>query len=230
MKVGVLFSGGKDSCLALHLAKEHGHQIACLLTVFPENKDSFMFHTPALEWVGKQAEALGIPLLQIETLGKKEEELGDLKKVIGEAVRKYKIRGIITGAVRSIYQASRVQRICNLLHIECFNPLWMRNEEEHVQDLLQRRFHTIVTRVSAQGLGREWIGREMNQEFFYDLKKLHERYGINLAGEGGEYESFVLDAPLFKKRLEIAEKRVDAKKNVMLIQKIKLVLKKKEKK
>ncbi len=228
MRLGVLFSSGKDSCLALHLAKEYGHQIACLLTVTPDNKDSFMFHTPALEWVGKQAEALGIPLLRIETRGEKEEELGDLKKVIEEAVRKYKIRGIVTGAVRSIYQASRVQRICNLLHIECFNPLWMRNEEEHVQDLLERNFHTIVTRVSAQGLGREWIGREMNQDFFFDLKKLHEKYHINLAGEGGEYESFVLDAPLFKKRLEIAEKRVDEKKNVMLIQKIKLISKKKE--
>lgn len=227
MRLGVLFSGGKDSCLALHYAIEYGHKIACLICIKSENKDSFMFHTPAVDFVDKQANALGIPLLSIKSRGKEERELDDLRRAIKTAIDRYKIQGIVSGAVRSIYQASRIQRICNLLQLECFNPFWMRNEEGHLLDLIKRRFVCIVTRVSAYGFDGKWVGREIDSGFLYDIKKLNEKHGVSLAGEGGEYESFVLDAPLFRKRLAIEKKMVRIGKHYACMDIKKVVLEKK---
>ncbi len=228
MKVGVLFSGGKDSCLALHMVHEQGDKISCLMSVLSKNHDSFMFHTPAIGFVKKQAKALQIPLLTTISLGEEEKEVDDLKKLIAKAVQRYKITGVVTGAVRSIYQASRIQRICNELGVACFNPLWMKDAEEHLLDILQKRMQCIVTKVSAYGFDKSWVGREIDSQFLYDIKKLHEKFGISMVGEGGEYESFVLDAPLFKRRLDIREKEVHADRHYALLEIKKMHLVKKE--
>ena len=114
MKLGVLFSGGKDSTLALHLAKEK-EEVVCLITVVSKNKESYMFHTPNIDITELQAQALGLPLVSVTSEGKKEEELCDLEKAIMQAKNEFGIEGVVTGAVESVYQASRVQRICNRL-------------------------------------------------------------------------------------------------------------------
>ena len=89
MKLGVLFSGGKDSTYAAYLAKQQGNEIACLITIYSENQDSYMFHTPSIEKTKNQAEVMEIPLLIGKTKGIKEEELVDLENVILEAKEKY---------------------------------------------------------------------------------------------------------------------------------------------
>jgi len=80
MKLGILFSGGKDSCYASYLAKQEGYQICCLISIISENKESYMFHTPFIEKTEKQAEVMGIPIVIVRTKGEKEQELVDLKK------------------------------------------------------------------------------------------------------------------------------------------------------
>src|SRR3989338_2233866 len=117
MKLAVLFTGGKDSTYAAYLAKKDGHQISCLLTIESENKESYMFHTPNISFTQLQAESMNLPLLSRITKGIKEKELSDLKKLIREAVKKFGIEGVITGAIASVYQASRVQQICADLHL-----------------------------------------------------------------------------------------------------------------
>ena len=130
MKLGVLFSGGKDSTLAAWLAKKEGYEISCLISISSKNPNSFMFHTPSISKVGVQAEVMGLPLIIRETAGEKEEELKDLELAIRDAVEKYGIEGVVTGAVGSVYQSSRIQKICKELEIECFNPLWQKNQFE----------------------------------------------------------------------------------------------------
>ncbi|PIO08781.1 TIGR00289 family protein, partial [Candidatus Pacearchaeota archaeon CG10_big_fil_rev_8_21_14_0_10_34_12] len=130
MKLGILFSGGKDSSYAAYLAKKHRHELTCLISVFSENKNSYMFHTPSISRVKEQAQAMNIPLITKKTKGVKEKELQDLENAIKKAKEKYKIKGIVTGAVESIYQSSRIQRICNKLNIEVFNPLWQKDQIE----------------------------------------------------------------------------------------------------
>lgn len=203
MKCAVLFSGGKDSVYSAYLAKKKGCEISCLVSIFSENKESYMFHTPSIEKVKEQAKMMSLPILITKTAGKKEEELKDLEEAIKQAVKKYKIDTIVTGAIRSVYQASRIQKICDNLNLECFNPLWQTEEIKYLEELVKNKFKIIVTGVFAYPLDKTWLGREIDGRFIEEVKLLNEKYNIHPAGEGGEFETFVLDCPLFKKPLEV---------------------------
>ncbi len=210
MKLGILFSGGKDSAYSAWLAKNLGYELTCLISIFSKNPESYMFHTPSIKQVKKQAQAMEIPLIIQETSGEKEAELKELEKAIEKAKQKYKIQGILTGAIQSVYQASRIQKICGKLNLECFNPLWQKNEEEYLNELIQNNFKTILTGVFAFPLNESWLGKEINKDFIEEIKKLNEKYKIHLAGEGGEYETFVINCPLFKKSLAVIDKKISS--------------------
>ncbi len=201
MKVCILFSGGKDSTYAAWLAKKEKYDLSCLISIFSENKESYMFHTPAIEMTKKQAKLMKIPLLIKKTKGKKEKELLDLKKVIEEAIKKYRIEGVVSGAIESVYQASRIQRICNEQKIKCFNPLWQKNQIDLLKELIDNNFEVILSSVAAYPLDKNWIGKKIDEKFIEEIKELQRKYKINPAGEGGEYETLVINCPLFKKRV-----------------------------
>ncbi|MBU1136032.1 MAG: diphthine--ammonia ligase [Nanoarchaeota archaeon] len=213
MKFGILFSGGKDSTYATYLANQAGYEISCLISIESENKESFMFHTPSILRVRKQAEVMGIPLIIKKTKGEKEEELKDLEKAINDAKKKYNIEGVVTGAVGSVYQASRIQKICDKLGLKCFNPLWKKDQIELLNELIENRFEIIIVGVFAYPLGKEWLGKKIDKEFIEKTKTLKKIYKINPAGEGGEFESFVINCPLFKKKLKIKSYKDFGEKN-----------------
>ena len=213
MKCAVLFSGGKDSTYAAYLAKKNKYKLTCLISIISENKESYMFHTPSIEKTTIQAKTMNIPLIVQKSKGKKEEELKDLEKAIKHAKSKYKIQGIVTGAVESIYQASRIQKICDKLNLECFNPLWQKPEFEVLEDLIKNKFEVIITSVMAYPLNQEWLGRKIDKKFIKEIKELHRKYKIHPAGEGGEFETFVLNCPLFKKKIKIKSFEDSGKEN-----------------
>ena len=204
MKLGVLFSGGKDSYLALQYASEE-NEIICLLTLESKKEDSWMFHTPAIEWTKLQAEAMGLNHLTKETSGIKEEELDDLKIIIESAVSEYSIEGIVTGALASVYQSTRIQKICNELNLWCFNPLWQMPQSVLLQELISNNVDSIITGVAAEPFDDSWLGRSINSSCIDDLLALESSHRINPAGEGGEIESFVVQAPLFTKSISVVK-------------------------
>jgi len=212
MKLGVLFSGGKDSTFALHMAAEH-EETVCLITLVSKNPESYMFHTPNIHVTALQAEALGLPLITKVTEGKKEEELKDLEQAITDAINQHRIEGVVTGAVESVYQAERVQRICNRLDIWCFNPLWKRNQKEHLEDIVAKGFRVIISGIFAYPLDQTWLGREIDKDVIEELVRLEKEFGLSPSGEGGEIETTVLDASMFKEKIEILASEVDAKGN-----------------
>ncbi|MCX8190110.1 MAG: diphthine--ammonia ligase [Candidatus Diapherotrites archaeon] len=204
MWAGVLFSGGKDSCLALHIAKEVYSNI-CLLTAISKNPYSYMFHTPNIEMTKIQAKALEMPQIVKHTSGKKDDELQDLKALISDAKEKFGIGVVVSGAIASNYQAKRIQSICNELKLKTFNPLWGMPQQKILQEVVERKFETIIIGVSAYPLDASWLGRRIDYALIKELEGLEKTYGINICGEGGEFETTVLDAPLFKKRIEITD-------------------------
>lgn len=207
-KVGVLFSSGKDSTYALHLMEKQNYKVACLITIKSKNKDSYLFHTPAVDLTSLQAEVLGLPQVTVETAGKKETELEDLKIAMKLAKKNHGIEGIVTGAIFSSYQRDRIERTADEVGLKIFSPLWHKNQENVLKALLSSGFEIVMTAVAAEGLDKSWLGRKISWEDVEKLKVLQTKFGINIAGEGGEYETLVLDAPLFKKRLKILEKRI----------------------
>ncbi len=212
MKLGVLFSGGKDSTLALHKAAEK-EEVACLITLVSQNKESYMFHTPNINWTRLQAEALELPLISKETLGKKEDELADLEEAIAQAAEQLHVEGIVTGAIESVYQAERVQRICHRLDLWCFNPLWKKNQRALLEELMEKRFKVIISGIFAYPMDEKWLGKEIDSQVISRLLALQQGFGISPSGEGGEIETTVLDAPLFRKKIEILDSEVEAKGN-----------------
>jgi len=202
MRVGVLFSGGKDSCFACYRAMKKD-DVVCLISIISSNEESYMFHTPNIALTKIQAEAMNLPLIIQETEGKKEEELKDLKKAIEIGKEKYKIEGIVTGAIESVYQSSRIQKICNDLDLWCFNPLWQMNQLNLLKELVFEGFKTVITGVFAYPFDETWLGREIDEKTIKELEELQKRHKISPSGEGGEIETFVRDAPMFKKRIEI---------------------------
>jgi diphthine-ammonia ligase len=230
LKLGVLFSGGKDSTLALRKAGKE-HEIACLITLVSLNKESYMFHTPNIDVTALQAEALGLPLLRWETKGEPERELEDLEAAIAQAIKEFKIEGLVTGAVESVYQSRRIQRICDRLKIACINPLWKQNQKALLEELVAEGFKVIISGVFAYPLDAEWLGKEIDADVIARLVQLQGEFGVSPSGEGGEIETTVLDAPLFKKRIEVVDSAVDWRGNcgVFIIKKAQLVPKKPQK-
>jgi ABC transporter with metal-binding/Fe-S-binding domain ATP-binding protein len=224
MKLAILFSGGKDSCYAMHLARQH-HEIACLITIQSKNPESYMFHTPNINMTELQAEAIGLPLLTVKTEGEKEKELSDLKKAIKRSIELFEVEGIVTGAIESVYQATRVQNICDELNLWCFNPLWQKDQMQLLNELLTGNFEIIISSIAAYPFDEKWLGRKLDEKTVHDLKSLHQKYKINPAGEGGEYESLVTYAPFFSKKIIIksAEKKIREYSGVYMIKEAALV-------
>jgi len=226
MRLGVLFSGGKDSTLALHYAAEK-EEVVCLITLLSENKESYMFHTPNIDISALQAEALELPQIARGTKGEKEKELSDLELAIADAVEEYRIEGVVTGAVESVYQAQRVQRICNRLDVWCFNPLWKHDQKALLEELLEKNFTVVISGIFAYPLDEKWLGKQIDCKTIQSLVELQQEYGISPSGEGGEIETTVLDAPLFKRRIEIQDSSIEARGNsgIFKINKARLISK-----
>ena len=203
MRLAALVSGGKDSLYAMYLASKE-HEIKYIVSIISENPESYMFHFPNVKLVEKQAEVMNIPIIQKLTKGEKEGELEDLKETLNEI--KDKIDGIVAGAIESNYQKGRLERICSGLDLQLITPLWHKDSEKLLRDMISR-FDIIITAVSAPPLDESWLGREIDEECISELMELTKKYRIHLVGEGGEFETFVLDCPLFKKKLQIIETR-----------------------
>jgi ABC transporter with metal-binding/Fe-S-binding domain ATP-binding protein len=202
MKVAVLYSGGKDSNFALFNASKF-HEISCLISINSQNDNSYMFQKPGQELIELHSKALEIPLVQIETKGEKEKELEDLKKAIFTAVKKYKIKGIVTGAIQSIYQSSRIQKICDELGLFCFNPLWQIDEKKYLDSLIKNNFEVIIIGIASYPFTKEILGKKIEEKLIVKLNDWKEKFGISLIGEGGEFETLALDGPLHKKKISI---------------------------
>ncbi len=204
MDVAALFSGGKDSTYATYLAQQKGWTVKYLVSMMP-SEDSYLFHVPNTHLTNLHSEAMGISLKQAEVSGEPEEELGVLKDILA----KLDIDGLITGAIASDYQWSRFNRICEEIGIECYSPLWRKDQMRVMQDIVRAGFEVIIAGVSAEGLDESWLGRKIDTPCLKDLETLEKENGINPSGEGGEYETLVLDGPNFMKRLEIKDVQKD---------------------
>jgi ABC transporter with metal-binding/Fe-S-binding domain ATP-binding protein len=200
MNVCVLYSGGKDSNLALYKASKE-MKIKCLVTVKPESEESWLFHYPAVDIVKYQSKALGIPLILDSCRDDEESSIKALYNVLEKAIEIYSVDGVVTGAVKSTYQATRFQRICWDLGLWCFNPLWQINESKFLHEIVNSGFEVIFTRVAGYPLKKELVGRKFTWEVVEMLLGLKEY--INPSGEGGEYETLVLDMPMFRRKIEV---------------------------
>src|SRR5262249_33737265 len=138
------------------------------------------------------------------TPGKKEEELKDLES----AFKKFKLKLLVTGATYSKYQADRIKNITDKLGMDNLAPLWHIEPLDELNELADK-FDAIITSVSAEGFDDTFLGEKIDQKMIKKLIVLNKKYDVNMLFEGGEAESFVLNAPLFKKKIKIKKSRKD---------------------
>ncbi len=202
MRIVVLFSGGKDSCYTVWLLQHQGWEITKVVTVKPQSSDSWTFHYPNIEWTRLQARAMDLAH-ELIRVGKN--EMADLEHALSAIKSKEGIEGLATGAVASEYQRTRFDQVCDRIGLRSFNPLWHKRPEVIIEDLVEGGFKVIMTGVAAAGLDQSWLGREMSAENWKGLGQLSRQFGIHLSGEGGEYETFVVDAPHFRESVHVEE-------------------------
>lgn len=205
MRVAILYSGGKDSTLSTYRILRAGHEIVALISVISRRNDSWMFHIPNVELTKVQAECMGIQWERVEVSGEKEVEVRELQSAISLMKGRLGIEALGTGAIASRYQKERVGSICRSMGLGEISPLWGSPEDALLRELLDLRFEIYFTSVSAEGLGRDWLGSRLGESRMASLLMLKGKYGINASGEGGEYETFVCDSPLFKRRIRVLE-------------------------
>jgi diphthine-ammonia ligase len=197
MRLAVLFSGGKDSTHAAYLMSQMGHEVVVLVSVVPADEHSWVFHTPNLRFLPQMADALGLPLVTERSSGEEASDLEALRRALGRV----DVDGVVTGAIASDYQWDRINGVCQDLGLPTFSPLWRKDQGTLMEDMIAAGTTAVVVRTSAEGLDPTWLGRELDATALDELRGLAARTGMNLAGEGGEYETLVIDSPLHRARL-----------------------------
>lgn len=207
-----LYSGGKDSSWALYRALEAGRPVDTLVTVHPA-AGSYLYHVPATRLAGLAAESVGLELLEVEAdvsaagpvdaTSQGDRELDPLEGALA-AYRQARggLGGLTAGAVASDYQADRLNAMCDRLNCELFTPLWGANPLDAGRSMIDAGFDIRVVSVAADGLDRSWLGRQLDHEAFDELAGLNESRGVHVLGEGGEYETLVVDGPHMDRRIE----------------------------
>jgi len=202
-RIAALFSGGKDSTYSLHWAILQGMDVKCLITLKPLTRDSWMFHRPGIEVTKIQAKVLNIPQIFVETKGIKEEELKDLKEALRIAINRYRIEGIVAGALLSDYQRLRILSVANELGLQVYNPLWRKNQEKYMRELVKSGFKVLITSISAFGMPKFVVGKVLDEYLVELIIDRARKYKFNPAFEGGEAETLVVDAPLFREEIMV---------------------------
>ena len=203
MNLTILFSGGKDSTFAVFWALQQGHEIR-LVSLMPES-DSMMFHFPNVEFCRLQAQAMGLPIDFLKV--KNSNELEALEAYLAKMKKKGMCEGVVSGALESEYQKQRIDGICHNIGVRSFSPLW-RTGGIMLEEVTQY-FEAIFTRVAAENFSDNFLGKRFDQMFLQFAAASSP--SINPRLEGGEGETFVLDAPFFAKkiRLQKSEKKKD---------------------
>jgi len=225
MTFAAISSGGKDSTLAIFRALEKGMVLRYVISIIPTNQESYMFHFPNAGIARTHAELMGVPAIVKETPGVKEEELRELEEAI-ESVRD-RVGSVSVGAVESAYQKERVQKICERMGINMFAPLWHRDPMKLWKECLDNGFRVMIVGVGCEGLGKEWLGRVIDKKSLKELERLSRKHKFHLGGEGGEFETTVLDCPMFSRSIKVLEGETtwDGASGMFLIKEIKLVKK-----
>ncbi|XP_059375472.1 diphthine--ammonia ligase isoform X2 [Carassius carassius] len=219
MRVVALISGGKDSCYNMLQCVSAGHSIVALANLMPhthapDELDSYMYQTVGHQAVDLYAEAMGVPLYRrtiegsslhtereySQTEGDEVEDLYQLLKLVKE---KECVEAVSVGAILSDYQRVRVEHVCVRLQLQPLAYLWRRDQAELLREIISSDLHAVLVKVAAYGLDPErHLGKSL-AEMEECLHELSEKYGVHICGEGGEYETFTVDCPLFKKKIVI---------------------------
>ena len=201
MRALALFSGGKDSTYALHIAVLQGFEICKLITFIPSEDSSWLLHRPYAEFTQLQAEAMGLDIAIEHVYTQREAELHEIKQRLARYVRECRATHLVVGALLSDYQRIRFALIAEELGLKLFTPLWRKSQDRYLLELVEHGIQALIVSITAYGIPLKYLGRVIDNDVAHDVIARSHKYGFNPAFEGGEAETFVVKAPLFRKSL-----------------------------
>ncbi len=190
------WSGGKDSCLALHRCVRAGCRPAMLLTMMTEDGERSRSHGFSLAVIQAQAACMGIPLRTVPTSWQDYEQdfVAALKQVAAEG-----IEDAVFGDLDLEEHRAWEEKVCQQAGFKAHLPLWLGERQELLQEFLDAGFKAQIVAVQAELLGMETLGQNLDMDLALGLQE----QGMDLCGEKGEYHSIVTDGPLFSKPLHL---------------------------
>lgn len=194
------WSGGKDSCLACYKAIQKGYKVKHLLNFVSRESGRCCFHGTEKDLIKLQTELIGIPLTQKEVTA----DMKEYEKEFKEAVLEFKDKGIFTMVFGDIYLDEHkdwVERVCGEVGVTPVEPLWARDPFGIAEEFVDMGFKAIVVSCQADKFNKDFIGRVVDREMIDELRKR----SICPCGENGEFHTFVVDGPIFRKKIEITE-------------------------
>lgn len=206
MKVAIMYSGGKDSTMALKYAIDKGWEIEALISVKPKSTESFLYQYATVEWTKLSSEALDIPLIHIRS-----EKIGPMEEAdeLENVFKNLKVDAIVVGGVGlQKTQIREWKRVAEKFGIDVIVPYQSLKSEELLDEEIKSGFDIRITDVATDGLGPEWLGKKLDKESVKELKRLANEFGFDPVGEGGSFNTLVTDGPIFNKRIEV----IDSKK------------------
>lgn len=207
MKATILFTGGKDSTYALHLAYLQGFDIVVLSTIYPLYEYSMLYHKPIFDLLRLQAKSLGLPLESIAVYSP-EHELSALYKLLKRVKENYGVEVVVSGAVLSDYQRMRYSMICDELGLKTYTPLWRIDQSKYMFELVEHGIEFILISINTYGLPMKLLGKIITEKDVYEIINRSRKYGFNPAFEGGEAETLVVNSPLFRKKIRVAGRKI----------------------
>ena len=202
MKVIVSWSGGKDSCFACYAALARGYEVAHLVNFVSRQFGRVSFHGIRAHLIYRQAQAIGIPLVQ----HKVPPDMALYEQTFKQAVLALKrngVEGMVFGDINLQEHRDWVERICGELEITPLLPLWGMAPERVLSDFIERGFEAVIASAKADIFDEGWLGRRLDRSFLFDVKKLGQGKELDICGEQGEYHTLVVDGPLFRKRVQV---------------------------
>jgi uncharacterized protein (TIGR00290 family) len=193
-KVLMAWSGGKDSCLALHEIKNHGkYSVAALLTTVTRDYDRISMHGVRRELLEQQAASLGLPLHQI--LISKGASNDEYEAKVAETFAEYREKGIDTIVFGDLFlediRAYREQFLARN-NMRGLFPVWKRDTATFIREFLDLGFRAVVTCIDSKILDQSFAGRLIDETFLSSLP-----VQVDPCGENGEFHTFVFDGPGF---------------------------------
>lgn len=189
-RYAVMWSGGKDSALALVRAREQGFEIGCLINVIDAATGRVRFHATRAELIAAQAEALGVPLRQLATSWP-EFEATLRAALAGIAAEGY--AGVILGDIHLADVRAWYEERVHAAGLEHVEPLWGDAPLALVREYATRGGRAVITCCEVARLDERWLGRVIDTASVEELV----REPIDPCGENGEYHSFAFAGPPF---------------------------------
>jgi uncharacterized protein (TIGR00290 family) len=203
LRLVCLWSGGKDSCLALYKIKRQGYKIISLLNFVSKDTHTSRSHGLKSELIRYQAKLMNIPLIQSEVESGKYNQT--LKTVINKLKRTFKIQGIVFGDIYLAGHKEWAEEICQKLKMQQIMPLWRCKTQRLIQEFIKYGFEAIIVSIKKEIMNPAWLGCKIDENFIPKLSQLPQK--IDPCGEEGEFHTLVTNGPLFKKPLQLLKTR-----------------------